>query len=360
MDDVNSTIAILQLNVPGDVHLILLHVVYGIAFIAGTTGNSLVILAVLLSKKLRTTTNAFVVNLSVADLLTCLMLPAYAIYVQALLFGIGDTLVGFWVGIVTKVIEYTTLGCSILTLMCIALNRWLLISRPLTTYLKVYTPKKIALWLVFTWVMSFVVIIIPPLVPGQIMRTFRVVMAVVMFPVPSIVIITCYALIWRRINRLVKRKADSASTHEVSNEPITHISTVTQLDGIASRSDSTRPQASSKSAKMTGNCQLIRHQTHVTKNMFYVVCAFVLCVGPSAVSLSMGIYDRASLVGEYAFAVLLFNSCINPLIYATKHRDFKTVFRCIVRRQWDNIPEPSDFLNAARRSKCCGRNNSSV
>ena len=47
--------------------------------ILGLVGNSLVILSVILSKKLRTVTNAFVVNLSVADLWTSLSYPWQAV-----------------------------------------------------------------------------------------------------------------------------------------------------------------------------------------------------------------------------------------------------------------------------------------
>ncbi|XP_038077365.1 octopamine receptor beta-1R-like [Patiria miniata] len=339
-----------------DVHLVLLSVLYGIAFIAGTPGNSLVILAVLLSKKLRTTTNTFVVNLSVADLLTCLVLiPVNANVISTLYFGIGDLQVGLTLLLVTGFILYTTLGCSILTLICIALNRWLLITRPLTTYQKVYTPKKIAVCLMFVWVIP-IVFVLTLGYSGLGKRYFIVVLAVAMFPIPLTVIIACYVLIWRRINRQVRSMASSSHIPEVSNEPITHNSTETQLDDIPT--DSTQPQARSNSAMTTGNDQLSRHQIQITKNMFYVVCAFVLCVGPYAISLVPAITDiKFVLVSQYASAILVFNSCINPLIYATKHRDFKTVFRCIVSRQWDDIPEPSDFLKAVRRSKCCGRSN---
>ena len=43
--------------------------------ILGTLGNGLVIFAVFASTKLQTLSNAFVVNLSIADLLTCLIIP---------------------------------------------------------------------------------------------------------------------------------------------------------------------------------------------------------------------------------------------------------------------------------------------
>ncbi|XP_038061678.1 octopamine receptor beta-1R-like [Patiria miniata] len=352
MDDVNSTSESSQSDVPVNGHTVFLYVLYGIAFIVGTIGNSLVILAVLLSKKLRTTTNAFVVNLSVADLLTCLVLSVNvalgALDKRALMVSGRPW---EWDGYGLGFILLTTLGCSIITLMCIALNRWLLITRPLTTYRNVYTPRKIAVYLVCAWVIPLVFTFI--VVLRLMTRHVSVAFAIAMFPIPLILIIACYVLIWRRINRQVRSMACSSPTPE---ELTTHIPTKTQLDDNPGPSDSTQPR--SQPALTTGNDQLSRHQVQITKNMCYVVCAFVLCVGPYAVFLCLQLINLKLKIGtEYAFTVLLCNSCINPLIYATKHRDFKTVFRCIVRRQWDDIPEPSDVLKALRRSKCCGRSN---
>lgn len=46
--------------------------------VIGMTGNTLVILSVCLSHKLRTKTNIFVVNLAFADFFTCCTLPVVA------------------------------------------------------------------------------------------------------------------------------------------------------------------------------------------------------------------------------------------------------------------------------------------
>ncbi|XP_038064892.1 G-protein coupled receptor moody-like [Patiria miniata] len=53
----------------------LLAALYGLISFAGVIGNSAVVLAPILSRKPRTTTNVFVINLAVADLLICMSLP---------------------------------------------------------------------------------------------------------------------------------------------------------------------------------------------------------------------------------------------------------------------------------------------
>ncbi|XP_038064765.1 D(1A) dopamine receptor-like [Patiria miniata] len=54
---------------------LLLAALYGLISFAGVIGNSAVVLAPILSRKPRTTTNVFVINLAVADLLICMSLP---------------------------------------------------------------------------------------------------------------------------------------------------------------------------------------------------------------------------------------------------------------------------------------------
>ena len=49
--------------------------------VVGTVGNLSVVVCMAMSKKLRTVTNVFVVNLAVADLLSCLSLPWQAVAV---------------------------------------------------------------------------------------------------------------------------------------------------------------------------------------------------------------------------------------------------------------------------------------
>ena len=92
--------------------------------VLGTFGNMLVIAAVILSRKLRHATNMFVLNLSIADLLTC----AYVVPVQAV-----AVLSEFQIRSQMSVCQSAAfllvlcLGCSINSLTCIAINRYFLV-----------------------------------------------------------------------------------------------------------------------------------------------------------------------------------------------------------------------------------------
>ncbi|XP_038044386.1 alpha-1D adrenergic receptor-like [Patiria miniata] len=324
--------------------------------ILGIIGNSHVILAVLLSKKLRTVTNAFVVNLCVADLLTCLVIPWHSV---ALLSRNQLPVLGVICGGVAVVI-FATVGCSIYTLASIGLNRLLLIKRPRTTYPKVFTPKKTTVLLVLTWLIPLVFILSPLLLGlGSVgynsqlhfcgpdrwhkhHRIFDVIIAVALYPVPFTTITVCYILIWMHLRGHVRRMVSIPM----------ETGDYTDVDG----SVAPRSPAAIRSHQPVNPPQISRRQQEITKNMFYIVCAFMLCLTPYTICLFLTDSDALK---PYAAALVLFNSCINPLIYATKHRDFKAVFHCIVRRQWDNIPEPSDCLKAVRRG-ICGRGSRSA
>ena len=118
--------------------------------IIGSTGNLLVIVAVALSKTLRTKTNVFVLNLSVADISACFAMPWFSV---ALLSGDEWLLPkAEWLCQTAGMVVFISIGCSLWTLTFIAVNRLFIITKPLATYQMVYSPLTIAIMLIFSWV----------------------------------------------------------------------------------------------------------------------------------------------------------------------------------------------------------------
>ncbi|XP_038053932.1 alpha-1D adrenergic receptor-like [Patiria miniata] len=328
---------------------VIVAIMFLIVILLGTVGNSLVILAVILSKKLRTTTNAFVVNLGVADLSTCLVLP----WSVVAMLSTNGLPVGEWVCSMTVVIQATCIGCSTHTLAFIGLQRLLLIKRPMTTYRDIYTLRKIAVWLAVAWCIPLLVTLIPPLADvGGVgykkkyhlcgflsdhprSKDYDLILVFVLYPTPLITIIICYVLIWKHLRNHAKKVTAPESSEKLVTTHMTVVSQSVATVNTCSNHARTSTQGTFRKSQMS------RRMTEITKNMFYIVCAFMLCLTPYAICL---LKDGTDPFLPYALAILLFNSCVNPLIYATKHRDFKTVFRCILRRKWEDIPEPSDFL----------------
>ena len=125
--------------------------------LVGSVGNSLVILAVVLSRKLRTPTNLFVVNLASADLMTCLSLPFQVI---AVLSRSGWPLPE-WICAVLGVVVLVCLGASMVTLALIAFSRWYLLTKPRLSFQRMYTIRNYCLMIGFSWMYPSLLTIVP-------------------------------------------------------------------------------------------------------------------------------------------------------------------------------------------------------
>ncbi|XP_071484001.1 5-hydroxytryptamine receptor 1B-like [Diadema antillarum] len=136
---------------------IAMSVVFCLVTIVGLVGNGLVILSVFLSRKLRSPTNCFVVNLAFADLFTCTIIP---FLVVALLAKDGWPLEE-WVCAVTGAVVTICPGTGAITLVPIAHSRWYLISQSPTKFRSLYTTRTIALMVLFSWLYTSVLALVP-------------------------------------------------------------------------------------------------------------------------------------------------------------------------------------------------------
>ncbi|XP_035982755.1 orexin receptor type 2 [Fundulus heteroclitus] len=127
-------------------------VAYIIVFIVSLIGNSLVCFAVWKNRHMRTVTNYFIVNLSLADVLvTIICLPASLVVDITETWFFGETL--------CKVVPYLqtiSVSVSVLTLSCIAQDRWYAICHPLMFK---STAKRARKSIIAIWVVSCVIMI---------------------------------------------------------------------------------------------------------------------------------------------------------------------------------------------------------
>ena len=305
--------------------------------IVGFCGNSLVIIAVVLSRKLRTYTNAFVVNLAAADLLTCTLLPWASV---AILSENGWPLPKF-ICVLDAIGLMTCLGCSINTLACIAVNRLVLITKPRKTYDVIYTPRHIAAMIFTAWLIAFSVSAIPLVSDiGEVGYDYQTstciwdsenvnaalyanIVGLTFYPIQLSTIIYCYLKIFWHIRKHTKQVGSC-------DEP-----TSSADDSAANQPSSINMPLSELQKK-----RLLKRQIDVTKNLFYIVCAFLICVTPyigGIVSQS----EKAPVV--YFAALLTLNSCINFFVYATKHPDFKQVFKFIFSCKISSLPDETSI-----------------
>ena len=294
--------------------------------IVGVVGNTMVIAAVPMSRKLRTVTNLFVVNLSLSDLLSSLFMPWEA--VSVLDVNGWPLPQAYWLCVITSAVTLLSSGCSVSNLALIAVNRWIGITKSSATSRRIYTHRNIAFMVAYSWAIPISVIVIPPLNgfgelgyepkygtcswvkanPFSFIQ--NILLGILHFPLHLCIICLCYISIFRYVLKTSRRMA-RYDTKSVS--------------GTVSGSD----RAMRK--------KLWKRQIAVTKNLVYIVLAYVICLAPFFVSVLPLGYDWSIRMTPYAGAVVFFNSCINPIIYAKSHPDFKEAFGNMVRCQCNAI-----------------------
>ncbi|XP_071795187.1 melanopsin-B-like [Asterias amurensis] len=328
-------------------------IVWVVASILGLVGNSLVMWSVILSKKLRTVTNAFVVNLSVADFWTSLSYPWICI---ALVSHESWPMESEFPCILAAIQLYTGLGTSFYTLASIALNRTVLITQPLHTYRWWYSPRKVAVMIAMTWVIPCIVFFLPPLMGiGSIGYDpqdntcsdkdghergpeYNLAQSVGLYPIPMLIIICCYTSLYIHLKQHFRKQQKMRSMKSSQS-----FSTAASMDGEASTSFTVTAGESASSQRVAKKTKraISRQQLAITKNLFLVFCIFTLLISPYFISLAIPGSRVFALPGV---TITAFNSCVNPIIYAVNHPQFKVVMRQIVTCRYTEIQEPSDLL----------------
>ncbi|XP_023035507.2 dopamine receptor 2 [Drosophila willistoni] len=185
-------------------------------------GNTLVILAILTTRRLRTITNCFVMSLAVADLLVGIfvMPPAVAVHLIGS-WQLGWVLCDIWISL-----DVLLCTASILSLCAISVDRYLAVTRPLT-YSRKRRSKRLALIMILiVWLLALA-ITCPPMLgwyePGR--RDLRecrynqnegyvIFSAMGSFFIPMAVMIYVYA----RISCVIASRHDNMTDISVHNK----------------------------------------------------------------------------------------------------------------------------------------------
>lgn len=197
----------------------------------GIAGNSFVLLAVALSKRLQTVANVFVVNLAIADILACSLLIGF--YVSNWITYDFQGLDIFCIIIVA--LTQACIGGSIYTLASISVNRYVIITKSIRFYQLLFQPRVVVAWIISIWSVSIVVSIFPPLACGigelgydletsqcntksghPHAMVYEIILTVFYFPVPFVVTIVCYTFVYLHLRRHNKRMSHHDGLHMTS------------------------------------------------------------------------------------------------------------------------------------------------
>ena len=136
---------------------VVVQIVYIIMSFLGTIGNLITIIALVRNPELRKSSNTkFVVSLAISDWLICfIIMPIWIAIVSNPDIILFETLCSF-----STFFYYATQSTSLMTLMAIAINRYVIICHE-SIYQYVYTPLSVSLMITFIWLITFVLFALP-------------------------------------------------------------------------------------------------------------------------------------------------------------------------------------------------------
>ncbi|XP_071491623.1 beta-3 adrenergic receptor-like [Diadema antillarum] len=333
----------------------------------GLLGNTLVMASIPLSKKLQTITNILVVNLAVADFLTCASLPFMVI-------GLTETSGEYPLPeIVCSAVAGLSLICiavSVSTLATIAIERWYVITKLVRGHRGIHSPGKLIIVVLVIWTASTIVVVLPVMfgvgelgyssyyslcsvTDNNAMSSLYVILQSAVVLIALIITGFFYTLVMVfviRQNRILRQTFtnDVSLRHTVEPVPTSR----TSHSSKPSRKYTANSRSSDPSVSLgnsTIGAALNRREVEIAKNLFLVVCVFVICFLPSAVNF---LIPGSSVFTLYGSVIAVTNSALNPVIYSLKHPNFQEVFRSVLRCRLSDISEPGKVLrswNSANR-----------
>ena len=288
-------------------YLVVLIVLKCFCFVCGVLGNLSVIIYNLYVNNNKTQTSYFVTNLALADLLTCLSVyPIWAAEFAMILYRKHTNQV--FLCKFTSTVSLAFLFASSLTLLSIALDRYLFISRPLK-YPLMMTWKGTYGIILSIWICALLFCpVLAISTKSTDVRTVCFLSSIVLSVVFVIYILTPLILIFYFNFKILKL----ARVH---------------LRRIQDENNHFTTSGSGRGMSFTFR---IKREMKTINTFAIVVGAFVLCLLPfSMVGLLESIFGIhtplpvSTLLGDLA----LLNSILNPIIYGMRHNEYKNYYR---------------------------------
>ncbi|XP_023234664.1 allatostatin-A receptor-like [Centruroides sculpturatus] len=288
---------------------IIVPILFGIIFIVGLFGNSLVVIVVLCNPQMRSTTNLLIINLAVADLLFIVFCVPFTAWDYALPYWpFGDA----W----CKVVQYLVIVCayaSIYTLVLMSLDRFLAVVHPITS-ISLRTERNALIAIFLVWIVILLSCVPALKAHGE----FNYMFAHAEYSM-------CIFLVNEGYNHAMFQICFFLSSYVI---PLSLIFALYLLMlkrlwfGVAPGG-----HVSSES---------VRSKKRVTRMVVVVVVIFAVCWCPVHIVLVMKGVEayRLTPVGiaiQIAAQILAYmNSCVNPILYAFLSDNFRKAFRKVI------------------------------
>ncbi|XP_076438149.1 alpha-1A adrenergic receptor-like [Babylonia areolata] len=330
-------------------------------------GNVMVLLAVFVNSHLRSTTNYFIVNLAIADLLlgtTVLPFSASLEVFKKWLFG--QVFCDIWAAI-----DVLCCTASIFSLCVISIDRYIGVTRPLRRS-AIMTERRAVYVVLLIWLLALAISVAPligwkepagedPHVCTVTTQTGYVLFsASASFYIPLSIILLVYFRIYREAIKHSRFLSTGVKTTKVDESGgVTlrvHKGAATGCVLSSSSSPPSGHQSSSSSersecslgqktpVRMTaaGRVARFRRETKAAKTLGIVVGVFILCWFPFFFILPLGSLCPSCNIPPLLFNIFFWlgycNSLMNPVIYACSSREFRFAFRRILRCKFRRRP----------------------
>ncbi|KAL2087391.1 hypothetical protein ACEWY4_016219 [Coilia grayii] len=340
--------------------------------VAAAAINSLVITAILVTRKLRSPANYLICSLALTDLLVAvLVMPVSIVYISEERWALGGLLCHLWLGV-----DVTCCTCSIMHLAAIALDRYRAITDAVA-YSQRRTTRHALRTICAVWLLS-VLVSLPPLVwrrqgdgDGEEGEGHGVTQCLIehdhvaftvystfgAFYVPLLLILVLYYRIYRAAQTLQNRRSSRLSQHTVSSvvlpgegsgtgwerdgtlSPPTLSPTERSFSELSTECDRTRMAGTGTgTGTRTGAPPLRPHRTtpaarerRAALTLGLILGAFVVCWLPfflkEVIVNSCPSCATSAAVADALTWLGYLNSLVNPLIYTIFNQDFKKAFK---------------------------------
>ncbi|KAL7852504.1 hypothetical protein SRHO_G00182890 [Serrasalmus rhombeus] len=337
---------------------VLLSLMLSVLAVVTTIINSLVITAILVTRKLHQPANYLICSLAVTDLLVAvLVMPVSIIYIAEEAWVLGPIVCHLWLGV-----DVTCCTCSILHLAAIAHDRYRAITDAVA-YSQKRTSRRAATTIVVLWVLS-VLVSLPPLMWRKFPNlreeggghgvgvmdcliehdhvAFTVYSTFGAFYIPLTLILVLYYKIYRAAQTLRNRRGSSrlvqqtvnsvmlSSEREAPLSPDTLSPTEKSFSDPSTDGD--RVRIAPSTGRVVGNRRAPgARERRAALTLGLILGAFVICWLPfflkEVIVNTCPSCSISAVVADFLTWLGYLNSLINPLIYTIFNEDFKKAFQ---------------------------------
>ncbi|XP_075224448.1 QRFP-like peptide receptor isoform X2 [Lycorma delicatula] len=309
-------------------------IVYGLTFVLGITGNSLIVFTICRYRRMKSTTNVFLSSLASADLLLIIIcIPVKVAKLFSYTWTMGKLL--------CKTVHYmqnVSAICSVLTLTAMSIERYYAIVHPMRAKY-VCTISQARKIIIAIWIASFLLAVPILFIQVQmdvgsrikaywcvrnfddrkLLRVYELYMLTLILILPTCVMAVTYSSICWEIWRVMKERCHMTS-------------------GKATLTCESFPLSSKRHATFKTTIKASEEETgtvrQVIKMLVLIVVVFVICWAPLLIDNLLTAweflpYQRTGVLKHmYTFFNLMayFNSCVNPIVYGFMSKNFRESF----------------------------------